>query len=122
MVKFGWLASATLTVPVQRSAAGQAGSPVVALAVLVTLLVPVLVTARVTTTALTAAAATPVVVATQVTWLVVPLPISGRALEGVQVKFAPLVIVFSVTPVGRVSTMVVGRVLATGPELLACTV
>ena len=51
-----------------------------------------------------------------------PLPISGSAVEGVQVKFAPLVIAVSVTPVGIVSTMVVGSVLATGPLFEACTV
>ena len=112
----------TVTVPVQRNAAGQAGSPVVALAVLVTLVVPVFVTAKVATVALTAPAATVVVVATQVTVLVVPLPTKGSALEGVQVKPVPLVIAVKVTPVGIVSTMVVGLVVATGPELLACTV
>ena len=63
IVKFGWLASGTVVVPVQRAGSGatQPGSPVVVVAVLVTLLVPVLVTVKVTTVALTAPAATPVV-------------------------------------------------------------
>jgi hypothetical protein len=58
--RFGWLESVTVTVPPQRPAPGHPGSPLVALAVLVTLPVPVLLTVSVTTLALTAPAATPV--------------------------------------------------------------
>ena len=58
-VKLGWLASGTVTVPPQRPAAGQPGSPLVVLAVLVTLLVPVLLTVSTATVAFTAPAATP---------------------------------------------------------------
>ena len=106
--------SVTVVVPLQRAAAGQPGSPVVACAVLVTGVVPVLVTVNVTTVALVAPAATPAV-DTQLTVLVVPLPTNGNAEDGVQVKPAPAVSAVTVTPVGIVSTTVVGFVLATGP-------
>jgi hypothetical protein len=121
IVKFGAELSVTVVVPVQRAAAGQPGSPVVACAVLVTEVVPVLVTVKVTTVALVAPAATPAV-DTQLTVLVVPLPTNGNAEDGVQVKPAPAVSAVTVTPVGIVSTTVVGFVEATGPLFEAWTV
>ncbi|TAG76660.1 MAG: hypothetical protein EAZ21_16145, partial [Betaproteobacteria bacterium] len=113
----------TVEVPVQRvgSGATHPGSPVVALAVLVTLVVPVLVTVKVTTVAFTAPAATPAV-DTQLTVLVVPFPTNGNAELGVQVKPVPFAMAVTVTPVGIVSTIVVGLVLAAEPALATWTV
>ena len=97
----------------QRAGSGatQPGSPPVTLAVLVTVVVLVLVAFNVTTVWLTAPAAT-AAVAVQV------IVAGPTALVGVHVQLAPLVRLVIVKPAGTVSVITVGRVEATGPELL----
>ena len=90
IVTFAWLLSVTCGALMQRAGSGatQPGSPPVTLAVLVTAVVLVLVAFNVTTGWLTAPAAT-AAVAVHVTRLVVPLPTSGSAEEGVHVQLPP---------------------------------
>jgi hypothetical protein len=113
--RFGWLASVTVIEPVQRAAAGQAESPLVALAVLTTLLVEVLVAFNVTTVSLLAPAATPVAFVHTIE----PTPVT---VVGVHDQPVPLVKAVMLTPAGTVSVMTVLAALATGPVLLTLTV
>ena len=108
IVKFGWLASVTVTVPVQRNAAGQAGSPAVMEAVLEILVVLVFVTLNVAIGVAAAPGASPA--AAEQTTFAAPLPASGSAAEGVHVHpAATAVILVSVIPVGMTSVIEVGE-------------
>jgi len=106
-------ASATVTVLVQRAGSGatQAGSPLVTLAVLLTLPVVVLVAFRVTTVSLLVSAATPPAL--------VQVMVAGPvAVTGVQAQPLPLVNPVMLTPAGTASTILEFAAEATGPVLL----
>ena len=117
LVMSGVLSSVTVTVLVQRAGSGatQAGSPLVTLAVLATLLVEVFVAFNVTTGWLLAPAATPVALVQ----LMLPGPVS---VLGVQVQPVPLLSPVMVTPAGTLSVTTVLAALATGPLLLTLIV
>ena len=106
--------SSTVAVAEQRAGgvvAVHAGSPLVTVARLVTLPLPVLVALSVTTVSLVAPIATPAALVHEI--------VAGPTAEvGVQTQPLPLTRLLIVTPEGTVSVMTVPCRLAPGPPLL----